>query len=50
LPADDDEYITVERVPLESIPGLIESGEIQDSKSIASLLLAIRLLGTDQPA
>jgi len=50
LPADDDEYITVERVPLESIPGLIESGEIQDSKSIASLLLALRLLGTDRPA
>jgi ADP-ribose pyrophosphatase len=45
LPADDDEYISVERVPLDSIPGLIESGEIQDSKSIASLLLAIRLLG-----
>jgi ADP-ribose pyrophosphatase len=49
LPADDDEYITVERVPLESIPGLIESGVIQDSKSIASLLLALRLLGGDQP-
>ena len=47
LPADDDEYISVERVPLESIPGLIENGEIQDSKSIASLLLALRVLNSD---
>ena len=46
LPADDDEYISVERVPLDSIPGLIESGEIQDSKSIASLLLALRVLNS----
>ena len=47
LPADDDEYISVERVPLDSIPGLIESGEIQDSKSIAALLLALRVLNSD---
>ena len=47
LPADDDEYISVERVPLDSIPGLIESGEIQDSKSIASLLLSLRVLNSD---
>ena len=47
LPADDDEYISVERVPLDRVPGLIESGEIQDSKSIASLLLALRVLNSD---
>ena len=47
LPADDDEYISVERVPLDIIPELIESGEIQDSKSIASLLLALRVLNSD---
>ncbi len=47
LPADDDEYIAVERVPLDRIPGLIASGEIQDSKSIASLLLALRILEAD---
>ena len=47
LPADDDEYISVERVPLDRIPELIESGEIQDSKSIASLLLALRVLDSD---
>ena len=44
LPADDDENISVELVPLDRIPGLIESGEIQDSKSIASLLMALRLV------
>ena len=47
LSADDDENISVERMPLESIPGLIDSGEIQDGKSIASLLLALRLIGKD---
>lgn len=47
LSADDDENISVERVPLESIFGLIEQGEIQDGKSIASLLLALRLIGKD---
>lgn len=44
LAADDDEYITVERVPLERIIGLIQSGEIEDGKSIASLLLTLRLI------
>ena len=47
LPADDDEYISVEKVPLDSILGLIDNGEIQDSKSIASLLLALRVLNSD---
>ena len=42
LAADDDENISVVRVPLDSVLGLIESGEIQDAKSIASLLLALR--------
>ena len=45
LDPDYDEAITVERVPLSDIPGLIQNGEIRDSKSIASLLLALRLLG-----
>ena len=42
LPADDDESITVVPVPLDQVPSMIESGEIQDAKSIASLLLALR--------
>lgn len=47
LSADDDENIVVERVPLEDTPGLIDRGAIQDSKSIASLLLALRMTGKE---
>ena len=42
LAADDDENITVVRMPLDQIPDLIQGGEIQDVKSIAALLLAMR--------
>ena len=42
---DDDENISVVRVPLDQVLSLIESGEIQDVKSIASLLLAMRVMG-----
>ena len=42
LDADDDENISVERVPLPDTIGLIEKGEIQDGKSIAALLMALR--------
>ncbi len=42
LSGDDDEHITVVSVPLDTIPALIQSGEIQDVKSIAALLLAMR--------
>ena len=45
LAPDDDENILVERIPLASILALIENGEIQDAKSIASLLLSLRVLG-----
>jgi ADP-ribose pyrophosphatase len=44
LDPDYDENIAVVRVPLGEIMGLIESGEIQDGKSIASLTLALRRL------
>ena len=44
LIGDDDEHISVVTVPLDRIPGMIQSGEIQDVKSIAALLLALRLL------
>ncbi len=47
LDADDDEAITVERFQLSDIPELIQNGEIQDGKSIASLLLALRFLGSE---
>ena len=42
LAADDDEHISVVRVPLDQVPSLIQSGEIEDAKSIAALLLAMR--------
>ena len=42
LPGDDDEHISVVTVPLDTVPSLIQSGEIQDVKSIAALLLAMR--------
>ena len=43
LPADDDEDITVERVPLSETDRLIRLGEIQDAKSVAGLLMARHL-------
>ena len=45
LEPDDDEFIDVETVPLTEVPGLIADGTIQDAKSVASLLLAMRILG-----
>ena len=44
LDADLDEDITVIQVPLAQTIDLISSGEIQDGKSVASLLLAMRHL------
>ncbi len=44
LSADDDENIQVVRVPFGEALAMIESGEIQDGKTIASLLMAQRLL------
>ncbi|PKB84058.1 MAG: hypothetical protein BZY88_00850 [SAR202 cluster bacterium Io17-Chloro-G9] len=43
LPADFDENITVERVPLPNLHEMIRTGEIKDGKSIAALLLALNL-------
>ena len=45
LESDDDEFIDVIRIPLESAPEEIARGAIQDAKSVASLLLAMRVLG-----
>jgi len=35
---DDDEFVQVELIPLSRIPGMIESGEIEDAKTLAALL------------
>lgn len=42
LPPDSDENISVVTVPFHTVPDLIASRTIQDLKSIASLLLAMR--------
>ncbi len=45
LDADDDEFIELRRVPWREVGALIADGSIQDAKSIAALLLAMRVLG-----
>lgn len=45
LDADEDEFIEVVRTPLADISTLIADGSIRDAKSVASLLLAMRVLG-----
>ena len=44
LSGDDDENIQVVRVPFRDALAMIQSGEIQDGKTIASLLLAQPLI------
>ncbi len=46
LESDDDEFIDVEKVALSDVLGLIANGTIQDAKSVASLLLAMRVLAS----
>ena len=45
LEQDYDEMVETRKVPLAETLDLIARGEIQDSKSIASLLLAMRVVG-----
>jgi ADP-ribose pyrophosphatase len=40
LQADEDEFLQVERIPLEKALDMAGRGEIQDAKSLAALLLA----------
>jgi len=42
LTPDEDERITVEKVPVSNVLSLIETGQVQDVKSLAALLLAAR--------
>ena len=37
---DDDEDISVERIPLDNAPQLVQRGDIQDAKTIAALSMA----------
>ena len=43
LPADDDENIEVESIPINRINKLIKFGEITDAKTIALLLMAFEI-------
>ena len=45
LPADFDENIAVVPVSLGDVEGLLQSGEIKDLKTIASLLMAFKQVG-----
>jgi ADP-ribose pyrophosphatase len=40
LPQDEDEFITVERIPIKTAYALAEQGKIIDAKTLAALLLA----------
>ncbi|MDY6906970.1 MAG: NUDIX hydrolase [Chloroflexota bacterium] len=42
--AMEDEFIDVVPVPLSEVAGLIESGQVQDAKSVAGLLALLRRL------
>ncbi len=45
LDADYDEFIEVVRLPFEEVMDLVTAGTIRDAKSVAALLLAMRVLG-----
>ena len=41
----EEQYLTVERVPLDDVPGLLADGTITDAKTVIGLLTALRRLG-----
>jgi len=41
----EEEYLTVERVPLDDVEGLIDDGTITDAKTVIGLLWTLRRLG-----
>jgi ADP-ribose pyrophosphatase len=44
LPADDDEFLTVETIPIRQVFAMVEAGQIHDCKTLASLYLARPIL------
>jgi ADP-ribose pyrophosphatase len=44
LPMDDDEFLQTERIPVRRALEMARSGEIQDGKTLASLLMAEKYL------
>jgi ADP-ribose pyrophosphatase len=45
LAPDEDEYLTIEKVPAAGVMALIQSGALRDAKSLAALLWAARRFG-----
>jgi ADP-ribose pyrophosphatase len=43
LQQDEDEFLSVEKIPLEQAFSMAESGELKDAKSLAALMLAGKL-------
>ncbi|MCL4268359.1 MAG: NUDIX hydrolase [Anaerolineales bacterium] len=48
LEADDDEFLSVEKLPIKEALALAERGEMPDAKSLAALLMARPYLKTHQ--
>ncbi len=44
LDQDEDEFIDVEKIPVERVYEMVRQGEIKDGKTIASLMLAMPML------
>ena len=44
LPPDSDEFIKIQKIPLEVVYEMIEQGKIEDSKTLAAFMLAAQLL------
>ena len=40
LPGDKDEFLSVEIIPVQNVLEMVETGEIQDAKTLAAILLA----------
>jgi ADP-ribose pyrophosphatase len=41
----EEEYLSVERLPLDRVPALVAAGELSDAKTVIGLLLACRRYG-----
>jgi ADP-ribose pyrophosphatase len=44
LPGDADEFLSVDRIPVEQVYDMVQTGGVRDAKSLAALFLARPLL------
>ena len=49
LAPDADEFLNVEKIPLDRVKSMIASGDLPDSKSLAAFMLAWNILPSGQP-